>query len=491
MDAEHPLVLAIEIAVAASVMLFAALAWARSRATSVLLATVGLTWLAGFVIPIALFWHRAVLVHALAAYPGWRPRSGPGLAVVVATYVVCVLFPAAWFDDRATLVLALVLAVVASWQLLGARGRARHRLSWAFGATVLLSAVLVCIAVVRVVVGPDLWFPALVAYDAAVVAVAAILCGGLREPDVERLTDLVVDLADAPAGPVGGRLARALGDPDLVVASWDRSRKAFLGADGEQVPTTVGAGRTATRLDRDGEPFLLLVHDATLADDRRLREAVATAARIGEVNTSWQGEVAARAEEVAASRRRLVDAADDERRRLEAELRAGVEARLGSLAELLECAPPGEHRDRATELLARTRGELAELASGLRPRALAGGLGPALLDLASASPVPAEVTVRVTDVPADVALTAYYVSAEALTNVAKHAPGACARIVVTAGRSLVVEVADDGPGGAQPVTGGGLAGLRDRVEAQGGRLVVTTGATGTRVVAELPLPRAR
>jgi signal transduction histidine kinase len=198
--------------------------------------------------------------------------------------------------------------------------------------------------------------------------------------------------------------------------------------------------------------------------------------------------VAARAEDVAASRRRLVDAADDERRRLEVELRAGVEARLRSLAEQLERVPQDGHAARAAQHLARTREELAEVASGLRPRTLVDGLGPALRELVSVSPVPAECSIGVDGVPADLALTAYFVCAEALTNVAKHAPGATARVVVSAAAgTLVVEVVDDGPGGAASVAGGGLHGLRDRVEARGGRLTLTTGRRGTRIVAELPL----
>ena len=89
--------------------------------------------------------------------------------------------------------------------------------------------------------------------------------------------------------------------------------------------------------------------------------------------------------------------------------------------------------------------------------------------------------------PDDVALSAYYVCAEALSNVAKHAPGASARVTVTGGRDLTVEVSDDGPGGAEPTRDGGLRGLSDRVEALGGWLAVTTDEAGTCVVAQLPL----
>jgi signal transduction histidine kinase len=133
--------------------------------------------------------------------------------------------------------------------------------------------------------------------------------------------------------------------------------------------------------------------------------------------------------------------------------------------------------------------ELSELARGIRPSALTtGGLSAALAELASRAPVPVEVSMDAGRFPAAVEAAAYFVCAEALTNVAKYASAAFVRIEVhrDAGR-LVVEIVDDGVGGADPGRGSGLRGLADRVEALGGRLSVHSPAgNGTRVLAKIP-----
>jgi signal transduction histidine kinase len=139
--------------------------------------------------------------------------------------------------------------------------------------------------------------------------------------------------------------------------------------------------------------------------------------------------------------------------------------------------------------LARSLDELRELARGLHPAALEHGLAPALDSLALRSPVPASVSYKLAgrlSRPAE--LAAYFVASEALTNVAKYAGASHAEVrVARRGATAVIEIADDGVGGADPAAGSGLHGLADRVEALGGRLrVASPPGAGTVVVAELP-----
>ena len=146
----------------------------------------------------------------------------------------------------------------------------------------------------------------------------------------------------------------------------------------------------------------------------------------------------------------------------------------------------------ASDELAESLGELRELARGLHPAVLEYGLTTALESLAGRSPVPTAVSWDVADrLPQKIELAAYFVACEALANVAKYARASTASVRLSrTDRSLVVEIADDGVGGADAAAGSGLRGLADRVEALGGHLLVTSPpGEGTVVTAELPLPR--
>jgi signal transduction histidine kinase len=214
--------------------------------------------------------------------------------------------------------------------------------------------------------------------------------------------------------------------------------------------------------------------------------------------------------ELTASRARIVAAADQTRRRIERDLHDGAQQRLIALAiqaRLAHAAVPtgsselAARLDRLTAEANRAVGELRELARGIHPATLVeGGLPPALRALARRSPVPVGVDVRVEGrLPAQVEIAAYFVVAEALTNTAKHADAAGASVSVSvdvnadadadadAGHVRVL-VSDDGRGGAAFSGGSGLVGLKDRVEALGGRFSVRSApGTGTTVSAELPL----
>jgi PAS domain S-box-containing protein len=203
--------------------------------------------------------------------------------------------------------------------------------------------------------------------------------------------------------------------------------------------------------------------------------------------------------ELRASRARIVEAGDAERRRLERNLHDGAQQRLVSVAVLLRLAgaqvdadPAGTRQmlERIGDELGLALGELRELARGLHPAVLTDrGLTAALESLAGRCAVPVAVTVAPShELPEAIEAAAYYVVAEALTNVAKHAKASAARVYVGLedGR-VVIEVADDGLGGADSGEGSGLYGLADRVEALGGRLDVRSPrGKGTRLRAEIP-----
>jgi signal transduction histidine kinase len=204
--------------------------------------------------------------------------------------------------------------------------------------------------------------------------------------------------------------------------------------------------------------------------------------------------------ELTASRARVVAAADETRRRIERDLHDGAQQRLVSLSLALRAAqtavPPqaGELEGelaRVAEELASVLEDLREMAHGIHPAILAhGGLGPALRTLARRCTVPVELEVRAgARLPERVEVAAYYVVAEALTNAAKHANASVVHVdAEAAGHALRLRVSDDGAGGADPVRGTGLIGLKDRVEALGGTITVHSPVgAGTSLHAEFPL----
>jgi PAS domain S-box-containing protein len=205
-------------------------------------------------------------------------------------------------------------------------------------------------------------------------------------------------------------------------------------------------------------------------------------------------------DELRASRARLVEAGDAERRRLERNLHDGAQQRLVSLSLALRLAqaklrgdPAGSEQllAGAADELTHAIEELRELARGIHPAVLTDrGLGPALEALAMRAPLPVQLSAQLDEpLPGPVEAAAYYVVAEALTNVAKYADASAVQVRAERqnGRVLI-EVADDGVGGADPGHGSGLRGLADRVEALDGRLEVESGrGAGTRVTAVIPL----
>jgi signal transduction histidine kinase len=203
--------------------------------------------------------------------------------------------------------------------------------------------------------------------------------------------------------------------------------------------------------------------------------------------------------ELAASRRRIVTASDEARRRIERDLHDGTQQRLVSLqlaARLAEAVTADQSDLRAALSriaagLADAVAELRELSRGIHPAALSeGGLGPALRTLARRCAVPVDLDVTTAArFPEPVEIAAYYVASEALANAMKHAQASHIEISLAArdGR-LLLSVRDDGVGGADPAVGSGLVGLTDRVEALGGSIQLRSAAgAGTRITVDLPL----
>jgi signal transduction histidine kinase len=317
------------------------------------------------------------------------------------------------------------------------------------------------------------------------------------------VADLVVELSETPPPErLRDALAGALGDQTLEVVYWSEAFRTYLDANGAPVDLAADTtGRAVTLLERDGRPLGALLHDPALAEDPGLVAAVGAAVRLAVDNERLAAEVRSQLADVQASRARIVEASDAERRRVERNLHDGAQQRLVALSLALRRAKAQLPDDAGPELtstleaaadqLKAALAELRELARGIHPAVLTeAGLGAALRSLARESPVPVTMHLDVPDdLPESVAAAAYFVAAEALANVAKYADADAVELTAEfEGAELRIEVADDGRGGADPAAGTGLRGLADRVAAVGGRLDVGSPAgEGTRVVARMPL----
>jgi signal transduction histidine kinase len=310
-----------------------------------------------------------------------------------------------------------------------------------------------------------------------------------------RVGDLVVELGEAPApGRVRDTLAGILRDPTLRIAYRLSGSGAYVDEAGHPVSIDVEA-QAVTPIERGGEQIAALVHDpAASADPDLLRTAVA-ATRLAVENERLAAEVRAQLEEVRASRVRIVEAGDVERRRVERNLHDGAQQRLVTLSlairQLRDQLPEDDVPTLAEpidELLVELKGaidELRELARGIHPAILTEeGISAAVGSLADRSAVPVRIE-RAPEgrFPDAVEATVYFVVAECLANVARYASATRAVVTIVASdRALEVEVADDGIGGADVARGSGLRGLIDRVEAVGGRLTVESPPGGGTVV---------
>lgn len=294
-------------------------------------------------------------------------------------------------------------------------------------------------------------------------------------------------------------LARALGDPSLEIAFWLPEYGAHADLDGNEVTLPEeDATRAVTLLERgDGTRVAALLHDPSLYEGGDLLREVAAAAGIALENARLQAELRARLEELRGSRLRVIEATDSERRRLERDLHDGARRRLVTLSMSLGRLENRLDDPEARALVAEAKREavgslqdLRDVAHGIHPAVLTShGLSVALESLAASAPVPVGLDVELRErLPAGAEVAAYYLICEALTNTAKHAHASGATVAVRrVNGHVLVEVADDGVGGADTADGSGLRGLADRVEAMDGSLRVWSPVgAGTRLTAEIP-----
>jgi signal transduction histidine kinase len=471
----------------------------------------------------------AVFLHVYLAFPSGRLHRRAEVGLVWAGYLVAVgvqLFvlmiggfnpdnflavashPVLAFDVFKAQLTALAAVMLGGIVLLAFRRRTAGRplrrsaamLANSFAVALLMSAVLLLLGAWNESVQPFLTIQRITFFTIGLAPIAfliAILDARLARASVGQL---IVELRTEPApADLRAPLARALNDPSLTLAYWLPQYATWADQEGRPVKLPADdEARTVTMVDRDGERFAALIHDPALTEERELLDAVSAAAGIALDNGQLQAELRARLVELNESRGRVIEAGQEERKRLERNLHDGAQQRLialslelGRLGQRLDGDPDAKREiDEAREEIAVSLDELRAVARGLHPAVLSGhGLDVALQSLAATSAVPVTLTVEVAERPDEsVEVAAYYVVSESLANIAKHAEAETATVGVTRSDGvLVVEVADDGIGGADSERGSGLRGLADRVEALGGRLRVwTPPGEGTTVRAELP-----
>ncbi|HYN70200.1 MAG TPA: histidine kinase [Candidatus Eisenbacteria bacterium] len=415
-----------------------------------------------------------------------------------------------------TLTIAVVLAgavlVLLVARLMRAGPAGRRRLTPVVLGGIVLALDVGVTGIARLTIGPPLFQDARIGagYNILAMLVAVSVLVGLLQDRLARsdVADLVLELRSAG---LNGRvrriqdaLAHTLHDPTLRFLALDPMTGRYRDADGDLVAAPVpDTARAVTRSGGGAAPEGLIVHDPVLLEDSALLDAAQAAVAFESENARLGAEVARQLEEVRASRQRIVQAADSERRRVERDLHDGAQQRLIGLA--MEVGRlRAQARQRGDEELSGSLGavaanvesaieELRELARGILPPILAeAGLAAAIESLAVRSPIPVRVDVVVDGrLPPTIESTAYFVVAEGLANVARHSAAREATVTgrVEDGRlRLVVE--DDGIGGADARRGSGLRGLADRVGALGGRLEVgPMPGSGTRLAADLPVAR--
>jgi signal transduction histidine kinase len=372
--------------------------------------------------------------------------------------------------------------------------------------TLLSTLVVVGYAVVVVTVGIEGGATARSSVPAAVVATfVAIGLGGLSRKAVQDAVDRRFNRRSFAAlervrtyvrEPAAGvtveeMLRAATDDSTLSVAYWNESLAGWVGEDGGVMHPQANAVevRSAT-----GGPTAAISFDATRLP-RSLLGTLAPEARPALDNARLRAAIRLQLVEVRESRRRIISAQLDERKRIERDLHDGSQQRLLALAMNLRATQLSGDRDAAMSALPRaideiqtTVRELRELANGLHPRALEDeGLAAALYELAARAPIPIRLNVLKGRLPATVESSAWFIACEAIANVVKHARASAVSLAATeTAGTLVLSIDDDGVGGADP-RGHGLRGIADRAEAAGGSLTITESPFGgTSIRAVLP-----
>jgi len=460
---------------------------------------------------------EALLIHLMIAFPEGRLGTQTKRWFVAAAYI---FFGAGLFEspDLLTAVvyplflIATVGLIVRRWSLGGsARRRSLTPVLWSLvpiALAFLPSAIVTFLAVAGVrIVGPLTGIPGHLYSGSPLLLIAmpaGFLIGLLRSGlDMTNVGSLVVKLSGGmQPGQLRKALAAALHDPSLEIVYWVPAINSFADIEGKRV-TLPGpdSERAASVLGGEANPVAALVYDSSLLLEPELVDTAGAAARMALENAGLQAQLRAQLEEVRQSRVRLVEAAQDERQRVERDLHDGAQQQLVTLLLSLQATKAEAVRNSDPETAAlldaniaalkQALAELRELARGIYPAILTdSGLVPAIRSLAERSPIPVEITGDVDDVrlSPQMEATLYFVAAEAITNAVRHSNGG--RICVAIERrpqTIAVDISDDGEGGADMRAGTGLRGLSDRVAAVGGRLVVDSHkGEGTRIHSEVP-----
>jgi signal transduction histidine kinase len=469
----------------------------------------------------------AVWLHLFLAYPSGRLAGRAERVVVIIGYVAAVglqvvILMLGGFDDRHMLTVAqrqtaaetvqnvqlltlsalALIGVVLLWRRWWALPRWQRRrpaqiLINCFSLSLVMLAALLIAGAFQL---PGFEIIRLATFAVAGLAPLAFLAGLL---DARLATagvgELLVQLRANPAPDLRELLAGALRDPTLSLIYWLPQYGSWADQDGN--PMTLPGPETDRRVTivkQNGEQIAALVYDATLGEEPDLVEAVSAAAGIALENGRLEAELRARLQELHGSRTRVVEAQQNERRRLERDLHDGAQQRLvalalelGMLAEKSDTDPATQGRlKRARSEVSESLNELRDVARGLHPAVVSGhGLAVALDSLATVTPLEVELkTDGLPRLPEQLEVAAYYVVSESLTNAAKHAQASRVSVELRVDEdTLVAEIIDDGIGGADSERGTGLRGLADRIEALDGRLRIWSAAgSGTRVRAEIP-----
>lgn len=482
-------VLAVVDAVTGVLLLAAgAVAWRgrpRNR-VGALLVLAGGCWFAGSAVGALAFLHRGPLVQLHVSYPTGRIHRPLAAGVIVLAWLASVvegLRSSPWL----TLGLSALVAVAALDMFMRSSGNARKAGGPALVSALLFAGVLAASSVNQLL-GLRLDVGIAAVYDVVVMLVAAwltfdLLAGRWTEATV---ADLISQLGDEPdPRGVQSALRRALGDPSLVLGYYVANHAAYVDDTGIPLEVRPTGDQVVTTVEEGDAPVAVIMHAVSALDDPELLRAATSAVSLAVGNVVLRQTVHDQMDALTQARRRIVESADRQRSVVAARLEDGAGRHLARVDALLASLDAADLRSE----LARARVDLLGLAHGVRPHELAReGLAGAVAALAARSTTPTTVDLPLGRMRPAVESALYFVCAETLTNVAKHAD---ARTVVIRGRHsggwAVVEVADDGSGGADPA-GSGLRGLADRVEALGGQLRVdTTGHGGTVVSARIPL----
>jgi signal transduction histidine kinase len=502
-----------------AIMIVGALAWMGAGLTNTPVQSLETAGIILATVPLA------VVLHLVLAFPSGRRRDTLTTATVLAAYFVGIVLQAPryllgpeasgtvlqvvdrpdladlgrWVQHGVGALLIVVTAVILVRRLRDTGPRQRYVLAPLY---VYAIAALLWVPASRDLESLAVWDPLtrgtvqLVALAGIPVAFAAVmLLGGFaRMGEIEELGAWLG--ADEHARPeLRDALATALGDPSLELAFWDMPSGAYVDAAGSTIVLPATAGRAAVEVTVGRRRVGAIVYDVTLIADP---EPVRSAGRVVAVALDRERltvELRASRERLRASRARVVEAADTERRRIAHDLHDTLQTRLVLLAvEAHGLGSNASARTGAAALEAGLQtaiGELRELVQGLLPAVLAErGLYAAVEDLADRVPLPItlELDSQRARLPPPVESVGYLVVSEALTNAVKHAHARELRLrIERTNGQLAIEIEDDGIGGAGGGAGSGLTGMLERVEAVEGLLSVRSPpGGGTHILAEVP-----